>query len=162
MARFRHEQGAPEHRGPVGIGAIVKTAVKTAAVFPELKGLKRLDAVIRAALPDDLRPHYRIGQCAGGSLTLFADSPVWAARLRYFAPTLLERLAGRPGAPALQTIRVRVLASDPMASLSMSPRIERAPPISRTVAEYLSQAAGSFRDERLRAALFRLAKHGPP
>ncbi len=131
--------------------------VGAAPVFTELARLARLDGVIGAALPAELRPHYRIGRCAGGTLTLYAGSSVWATRLRYFAPILLERLRRRPRAPAIQEIRVRVLVPAPA-----NPLVARTGPVlSAAVSAYLCQAAASFQDERLRSALLSLSKHGP-
>lgn len=126
-------------------------------MFPELLLLRRLDAVIQAAMPDELRAHWRIGRLAAGTLTLFADSPVWAARLRYLAPGLIERLAGRPGAAAVRAIRVRVLVTG-----AVTPSVKRAgTAISRPVSYYLRQAADSCGDARLRAVLLNLSRRGP-
>jgi hypothetical protein len=163
MARLGHERGAPKRGGPleigpVAIGEIVKAAAGggDAAVFPELLLLRRLDAVIQAAMPDELRAHWRIGRLTAGTLTLFADSPVWAARLRYVAPVLIERLAGRPGGSAIQAIRVRVLVTG-----AVVPSVKRAgTAISRPVSDYLRQAADSCGDARLRTVLLNLSRHG--
>ena len=157
MARFCHERTSPERGGPIGIGEIVRTAADDSSVFPELVGLRRLDAVIKAAMPDELRSHCQIGRFTAGTLTLFAGSPVWAARLRYFAPTLLDRLAGRPGAPAIQAIRVRVLMPGPV-----NPSAKRTgPAISREVSEYLRAAADCCGDARLTTVLLSLSRHFP-
>lgn len=169
MARFAHERGAPERGGalgigPVAIGEIVKSATggRDAAVFPELLLLRRLDAVIQAAMPDELRAHWRIGRLTAGTLTLFAESPVWAARLRYLVPGLIERLAGRPGAAAVRAIRVRVLVTGAPSVVTGTPSVKRTgPAISRTVSDYLCQAADSCGDARLRTVLLDLSRHGP-
>lgn len=163
MARSGHERGAPKPRGPtligpVAIGEIVRAATGDgdAAVLSELLDLKRLDAVIQAAMPDELRTHWRMGRLTAGTLALFADSPVWAARLRYLAPVLIERLAGRPGGPAIQAIRVRVLVTG-----AVVPSVKRAgTAISRPVSDYLRQAADSCGDARLRTVLLNLSRHG--
>ncbi|MBA2593426.1 MAG: DUF721 domain-containing protein [Pseudomonadota bacterium] len=165
MAPFAHERGAPKRGDPLGIGPvaireIVKAAARggDAAVLPELQLLRRLDAVIQAAMPEELRAHWRIGRLTAGTLTLFADSPVWAARLRYLAPVLIERLAGRPGGPAIQAIRVRVLVTG-----AVVPSVKRAETaISRPVSDYLRQAADSCGDARLRTVLLNLSRHGSP
>ncbi|MGH8570110.1 MAG: DciA family protein [Gammaproteobacteria bacterium] len=160
MAPSAHERGAPEHGGPLAIAEIVKAATRggDVAVFPELLLLRRLDAVIQAAMPDELRAHWRIGRQTAGTLTLFADSPVWAARLRYLAPGLIQRLAGRPGAAAVRAIRVRVLVAG-----AVTPSVKRAgTAISRPVSDYLRQAAEGFGDARLRTVLLNLSRHGPP
>ncbi|MGH8570762.1 MAG: DciA family protein [Gammaproteobacteria bacterium] len=146
--------------GPIAIAKLVRAATGggDAAVLPELLDLQRLDAVIQAAMPAESRAHWRIGRLTAGTLSLFADSPVWAARLRYFAPVLLERLAGRPGAAAVRAIRVRVLVTG-----ARTPSVKRAEPaISRPMSDYLRQAAQSCGDARLRAVLLNLSRHGPP
>jgi hypothetical protein len=168
MARSGHERGAPKRGGPLGIGPVaIGEIVKAragggdAAVFPELLLLRRLDAVIQAAMPDELRTHWRIGRLTAGTLTLFADSPVWAARLRYLAPVLIERLAGRPGRPAIQAIRVRVLMPGALYIVTGAPSVKRAgTAISRSVSDYLRQAADSCGDARLKTVLLNLSRHG--
>ena len=169
MARSGHERGAPKRGGPtligpVAIGEIVRAATGDgdAAVLPELSDLKRLDAVIQAAMPDELRAHWRIGRLTAGTLTLFGDSPVWAARLRYVAPVLIERLAGRPVAAAVRAIRVKVLMPGAPSVITGAPSVKRAgTAISRPVSDYLRQAADSCGDARLRTVLLNLSKHGP-
>ncbi|MGH8471909.1 MAG: DciA family protein [Gammaproteobacteria bacterium] len=165
MAPFGHERGLPKPGGPIAIGDLVRAATGggDAAVLPELLDLKRLDAVIQAAMPDELRAHWRIGRLTAGTLTLFADSPVWAARLRYLAPVLIERLAGRPGAAAVRAIRVRVLVTGAPSVITGTPSAKRAgTAISRPVSDYLRQAAEGCGDTRLRTVLLNLSKHGPP
>jgi hypothetical protein len=167
MARFAHERRAPERGGPLGIGPVaigefVKAAASggDATVFSELLLLRRLDAVIQAAMPDELRAHWRIGRLTAGTLTLFADSPVWAARVRYVAPVLIERLAGRPGAAAVRAIRVRVLVPGALYIVTGAPSVRRAGRVSRPVSDYLRQAAEGCGDARLRTALLNLSRHG--
>lgn len=170
MARSGHERGAPKPRGPtligpvaigpIAIGKLVRAATGNgdAAVLPELLDLKRLDAVIQAAMPEELRTHWWIGRLTAGTLTLFAESPVWAARLRYLAPVLIERLAGRPVAAAVRAIRVRVLMPG-----AVAPSVKRAgTAISRPVSDYLRQAADCCGDARLRTVLLNLSRHGSP
>jgi hypothetical protein len=168
MARFAYERGAPERGGPLGIGPVaIGEIVKAAAgggdatVFAELLLLRRLDAVIQAAMPDELRAHWRIGRLTAGTLTLFADSPVWAARLRYLAPVLIERLAGRPGAAAVRAIRVRVLMPGALYIVTGARSVRCAgTALSRPVSDYLRQAADSCGDARLRMVLLNLSRHG--
>jgi hypothetical protein len=169
MAPFGHERGLPKPGGPIAIGELVRAATGSGdeAVLPELLDLKRLDAVIQAAMPDELRAHWRIGRLTAGTLTLFAESPVWAARLRYLAPVLIERLARRPGdsvtsTGAIQAIRVRVLVTGTPSVITGTPSVKRAATaISRPVSDYLRQAAEGCGDTRLRTVLLNLSRHGP-
>lgn len=129
--------------------------VRGAALIPEVLRLRRLRAVIAQALPEELRPHCHSGRIEAGTLVLFAGSPVWAARLRYSTPVLLERLAG--STPAIRAIRVRVLVPGSL------PPVESRPgrTLSRPASDYLESAAEGCGDARLRAVLLRLSRHGP-
>jgi hypothetical protein len=72
-----------------------------------------LTGYLRAGLSAELRDHLRAGNPRpDGTLVIMADSPAWAARLRFEGGLLLARC--REVHPEVQRIKVRVLA-DPTA-----------------------------------------------
>jgi hypothetical protein len=51
-----------------------------------------LTGLVRDALPEPVAAHVVAASLRDGCLTVLADSPVWAARLRYVDPGLGKRL----------------------------------------------------------------------
>ena len=75
------------------------------------RALGELNAVLQDLLPTPLNEHCRIVNLRDGVLYLSADSPVWAARLRFHGAQLVKQLA-RDHTVRLRTVRVRVRATD--------------------------------------------------
>ena len=112
--------------------------------------LLRLTEEVRAQLPLPLSLHCTVGGLRDGRITLVADTPAWAARLRFHGPALLQKL-GRG------LSQVRVIISPP--------RQDRQPPrrraqLSESSARLLGDTASGVDDPQLRAALLRLARRG--
>lgn len=126
-----------------------------AALLRDLSERDHLIERIRPLLREDLRCRCAGAGIDGTTLLLFADSPVWAAKLRLFAPELVRALAGQ--GLALKTCEVRV-----------SPPLMRAPAdggtrrvrISESAAAHLEMAAANIADPRLAACFRRIAAHG--
>jgi hypothetical protein len=117
--------------------------------------LQRLTEAVRALLPMPLDEHCRAASLHGDALVLVCDSPAWATRLRYQAPSLLDELQRRCGLRA-RTLRVRV---SPEETPPIAPPRRRLR-LSAASAELLEQTAQATEDTALRAALLRLARRG--
>lgn len=61
---------------------------------------------LAAALPDELRPGIRAANVRDHELVVIADSPAWAARLRFEAEKLLA--AARDAGDTVTSVSVRV------------------------------------------------------
>jgi hypothetical protein len=110
--------------------------------------LAALDRDLRARLPRPLADHCQVANLRENSIILHADSPVWAARLRYQRAMLLEALAAL-GLPQVREVAIRVRPAAPAA--------EQAPqPPSRPAAAPPAEREAGVRDPRLAAALRRL------
>ncbi len=109
---------------------------------------------VRRALPAPVDQHCVWAGLSEERLLLFADSPPWATRMRFLAPSLVPTL-GRAGTRVTE-VRVRVLApADPP---QKAPR--RRPTLSSKNARLLLQVAEETDDPALREALRRLARRG--
>lgn len=85
---------------PSGIGELADM-VQRAQSMAELAGR------LSAALPDELQAGIRAANVRdGGELVVIADSPAWAARLRFEGDRLLA--AARDAGERVETISVRV------------------------------------------------------
>ncbi len=124
----------------------------TQRLWARAREMDRLLTAVRRALPEPLGQH-----CVGAlrqdrHLTLFADSPLWATRLRYAGPSLLEGL----GAPARGLREVRVRVALPQGGV---PRITPGPrPLSEEVARLIEETAAGLPDKELGEALGRLVR----
>jgi hypothetical protein len=115
--------------------------------------LESLAQQLREELEPVLTKHFRVAAIDGGRLLLHADSPAWAARLRYQVPALLSSLRGRPGLAGLQSVQIRVRppSSEPAAR-------PRRPRLSAQAGISIRTAASACEHPELRQALLRLAR----
>ena len=115
--------------------------------------LTGLDSIIQDLLPSPLKEHCRVLSVRDTVLVLAADSPVWAARLRFHSPRLVKQLVNNKTVK-LRTVQVRVRPADiPPESVKRPVK----PVLSEDSSIALEQAARGVRDPELKAALFRLA-----
>lgn len=122
-----------------------------------LREIARGEALLRAvrgALPPPVDAHCLNAALHQGSLTLVTDSPLWASRIRFFAPDLLRVLAA--GGERAQEVRVRVQPR----SGTPEPRAADRPRLAAATVEHLLQAAAGTDDPALANALRRLARAG--
>lgn len=112
-----------------------------------------LDKLLHELVPPPLNEHCRILTVSGTTLILAADSPVWAARLRFHTSHLIKQLA-RYKPVKIRAVHVRV---KPAARPPSPDKRKTAPrPTSRGAAA-LKQAAQSISDPALKSGLLRLA-----
>lgn len=117
--------------------------------------LVRLSRIFRAYLPPHLRDHAVLIRLDEDGWVVHADSSSWATRLRYALHNIRETLGQELGF-ALPKPHIRVVP----AALPPPSR----PPMTLTErnAKLLEVAARNLSDERLSAALRRLAAHADP
>lgn len=127
---------------------------KASRLLDQARALAELDALLERLIPPPLNEHTRVLAVRDTTLVLAADSPVWAARLRFHTPRLVKQLRDDP-AVRLRTVRVRVRPADPPEA---APRhLPGARLLSSSNADTLQQTARSISDTGLKAALMRLA-----
>ncbi len=116
--------------------------------------LMALDKRLHELIPTPLNEHCRTLTISGTTLILAADSPVWAARLRFHASRLVKQLADYPRLN-VRAVRVRVR---PPARLSPPIKRHTMSALTSRGAASLKQAALSISDPALKAGLLRLAR----
>ncbi len=117
------------------------------------RDLRKMDILLTELLPAPLNAHCRILNIRNTVLVLAADSPVWAARLRFQAPQLVRHLAPHLSAKRY-TIHVRV--RPPESAPPPVPHKTVIRPGRQGIAALL-QAAQTVSDPELKTALLRLA-----
>ena len=112
-----------------------------------------LDGLIQELLPDALKTHCRVLSVRDQTLVLAADSPVWAARLKFHSSQLVKQL-NRQQTVKLRTVRIRVRPPEKRVATE-----RRNAPLKLGIssATALHQAADSVSDPDLKSALLRLA-----
>ena len=114
--------------------------------------LERLTKTLHSILPTPISEHCIVANLHDRELVVGTDSPVWAARFRYYSPQVMKRFAKLPNIK-VRSIRTRVLpTSVPVASAPVHPR-----KLSAGAGEVLTQSARTITDKHLRNALLRLA-----
>lgn len=108
-------------------------------------------AKIRQRLPAPLGEHLIGAHLQRRRLVLHVDTPAWASRLRYQAPTLARSL--RPDVPGLEDIQVRIQP----AQARRREQNARSIRLSAQAARHLRDTAAGLQDPALSAALQRLA-----
>lgn len=111
--------------------------------------------LVRSGLPTPLNEHCMSAIRHEDNLTLLADSPVWASRLRYLSRNLQQRL--RQTGVKILNIKVKVCIMErPFTSSRMTREATR---LSLGNAELLRSVGECTQDKGLRDALLRLSRH---
>jgi hypothetical protein len=136
------------------VGQLLGSGV-SASLLTQSRLLKRLSDHLSGILPPPLNEHCALLNLRGDTLILGADTPVWAARLRYYAPLLVKHLSPN-NSVTVRTIRVRVSPRTVSAAAVPSRRRCR---LSPETAGILRQTAAALSDQKLKTALMKLASH---
>ena len=115
--------------------------------------LVALETLLQELLPEPLKAHCHLLAIRDETLVLAADSPVWAARLRFHAPQLVKQLK-RSQTVKLRTVRIRVRPPERQISAE---RRKAAIHRSKNSTAALQQVAQTVSDPGLKSALLRLA-----
>ena len=116
--------------------------------------LQALTDVVHRHLDPQLVPHCEVANFRRDTLVLLAESPVWATRLRYHAPALVQQLRSERAFNGLTTVRVRVA---PRAGARNTP-ITLRPVMSAETAALIRESASSITDPALKSSLLRLSR----
>lgn len=119
----------------------------------QARTLMSLEALLQELLPEPLNVHCRLLAIREETLMLAADSPVWAARLRFHAPQLVKQLC-HTQTVKLRTVQVRV--RPPERNVPTEHR-KTTMQCSKESKAALQQVAQSISDPGLKTALLRLA-----
>ena len=137
---------------PVRIGRILGNS-QVSRLMAGAGILAKLDMIVHERLPSPLKEHCRVLSVRDTALVLAADSPVWAARLRFHSPRLVKQLDNIKTVK-LRTVQVRVRPVDkPPATVKRPSK----PVLSVDNSIALEQTARGMKDPELKAALLRLA-----
>ncbi len=118
------------------------------------KKLQQLSRLIQNLLEPELAGHCHLLNLRQGSLIMACDSTVWATRLRYQTPPLLQAMQQHAGLNDLGDIQIRVKPAVQAPPLQAKRRVT----LSTEAANCVQQCAQSVNDPALSRALERLAR----
>ncbi|MCL5668823.1 MAG: DUF721 domain-containing protein [Gammaproteobacteria bacterium] len=93
---------------PRSLKEVLSGAPGLAGLLGQARRAGQYDETVRRLIGEPLKQHCRVATVRGEVLVVLTDSPVWAARLRFEAPALLERLTSEPTLSGVKTIQVKV------------------------------------------------------
>lgn len=120
-------------------------------ILAHVRELQNIAAVLEHIMPESLAAHTELANVRGQVLTLIADSPAWATRLRYQREMLIWRLQSELGL-TVRELQVKVVPRQQVQSRAAPARRPQGAP-----RRHLLQAAGQEVDPELAGALRRLA-----
>lgn len=118
------------------------------------RAFRELETLVGELLPSPLKAHCSFLSCHDRTLFMAADSPVWAARLRFFGPQLVKHLS-KHQTVNLHTVRVRVRAPVKSRAAARKPSGHR---LSSNTRKLINQAADTVSDPVLKSALQRIGQ----
>ena len=95
-------------KSPTRIGNLVAADPVLQRLLARARALQQIDAVVKTWLPEKLSEKVTVAVVRDNVLVLSAESPVWATRLRYEVPTVLEKASQHPELNHLKQVEVRV------------------------------------------------------
>jgi len=116
--------------------------------------IDRLNSAILPLLPANCRNHVTASNFSNNTLTLIADSPVWAARLRMQQKQIISTIKQQLNLP-INSINFRFQQPETVKVREK----KAAPSLSQQSSKIIEQTADSVDNEALKAALLRLAQH---
>ena len=123
------------------------------AIISHARQIEYLSRCLHECLEAPARQHCVVANHTGDLITVLADSPVWASKLRYLASHIASHLSAcLQGKPDLD-IRITVRPPDPA-----TPQDQSHPnPLSAESARLICEIADTMEDGRLKTSLLRLA-----
>ena len=97
---------------PTRLSAIVAQTPALSQLIERARELGEIDAVVRSWLPAPIGSKVRVALIRGDTLVLTAASAVWATRLRYEAPQLLERARSSLSLRHITRVQVKIDAGE--------------------------------------------------
>lgn len=136
---------------PKSVHHLLKDRPTLKLIASEISAQRALLEQVRALLPGDLANHCVAARLRDQQLTLHADSPVWATRLRYLTNQILGLL--QSDHPSLRGIKIKLL----LTRAAPAPR-HRVAHKSDVAAAIIHDSAQDTKQPQLRDALQRLSR----
>lgn len=129
------------------------------ATLDQANHLRRLNSMLLRHLEPTLATHCVLANIRDNTVVLQADSPVWAAKLRYQSPMILDLLNASDITAELTQTRLTntQLRVQPLYEPYLGPLLDN-PHLSQNSAKFLKSVADATPDPRLKRVLSRLSR----
>ncbi len=140
---------------PKSLNEIINSNDELTRLYQHIEFLSSLDKTLQEFLPANLKSHCTVANLSNQTLVLHSDAAVWATRLRYLTPEILNFMRTHCNQKSLKTIRIRVnpLQQAPMVNSRQKMTL------TKSSADLFKQVANSVTDENLQKSLLNIAKH---
>ncbi len=118
------------------------------------KRLRRFNNLLQTLLPSELKAHCQLANIKGNTAVLHVSSTVWATRIRYQIPNIINKLQDDAKGRQITNIEIRV---HPGSARVKKEKAVRRASMSKEAALSVQRCAATVDDEKLRSALERLA-----
>ena len=133
---------------------VTKQPPEWVAPLKQAQLLRSFELALQPLLGSTLAAHCRVAGWDGNQLTLWADSAIWATKVRYNSPYYIENLAKNSRLPRVAQVQIKV----------RPPQLVVAKPLPGPkryafhTAMTMQEAAREINDPGLRSALERLSR----
>ncbi len=93
---------------PTRVGAIVAGNPTLAGLVSRARELQSIEGLVRSWLPPMIAPHVKVATLRDDTLVLSVKSAVWATRLRFECPNLVERAQSCEATRAVRQVKIRM------------------------------------------------------
>lgn len=124
-------------------------------IYAHTEHILSLELKLHSFLGSPLNKHCILANYTNNIFTLHADSSIWASKLRYCIPDILEFMQHECHFDTLKTIRIKVKPTT-FKTVKIPPRRLT---LSTKSSKFIKDIATSMTDHELRASLLKLAKH---
>jgi hypothetical protein len=128
-----------------------------ASIAAQLAQLQKINRALYEIIPIEFLGHIQVaGNPQNGILHIYADSPAWAAKLRFYKPAITAGLTIHPGFP-IKSVRISIHPK----TVDRKTHGFKRPSLSKNSAQLLRALARDTDDPELKRALSTLAQHLP-
>lgn len=123
-------------------------------IASHLAQLQKLNRALYEFVPIEFLGHIQAAGLQNSILHIYADSPAWATKLRFYKPNIAAGLTTHMGS-AIKSVRISVYPQNG----DRKRHSFKKPSLSRNSAQLVASLARSIEDPELKRALSALAKH---
>ncbi|MAZ44609.1 MAG: hypothetical protein CMF48_05505 [Legionellales bacterium] len=133
-------------------------------ILAKAGSLQKLQSQVLKTLPEDLRAHVVVGGYSGQSLVLITDTPTWATKCRFLAPSILNDLKKVEWLSTLAEIKVKTGFMEKPVELTEEKTViqKNATPPPESVRRQFEQMAAHEENPTLKKILLKLSQKGSP
>lgn len=145
-----------KHQYPRPLYAFCSTSnSKVGLLLKHANFINQLQSELHKYLGQPLNAHCKIANYKKDTLILHADSPGWAAKLRYMTPDILGLMHQQFKLTDIKTIRVKV-APDSRKTFKTS---KKPVTLSSKSAKLVNDVANTISDHALKTSLLKISRH---